>query len=286
MFFPDADPIGHRIRLANAAAPDAPQPWFTIVGVAPTVPQIAYSQSPESVVYVSLRGEPVPHRFASIIVRAEGDRASIVSLLREEVRKVDPDLPGYDIQTMDEVRANSRSLQSVLSAMFALLAGIALVLASVGLYAVTAHGVTQRTQEIGIRVALGAQSSQVVGLFVKRTAVQLVIGLLVGLAGTIVVGRLLSAAGAIPRAHRANRSAHSQPRQRAADRGDDGCQCLAGAGRGAGRSCRGVAIGVSEETMVLTKSELIASLHNEVRILLHLVSKVDRTKLDYRPTPK
>jgi ABC-type antimicrobial peptide transport system permease subunit len=140
---------------------------------------------------VSLRGEPAPHRFASIIARAAGDRASIVSLLREEVRNVDPDLPGYDIQTMDEVLARSRSLQSVLSAMFALLAGIAVLLASVGLYAVTAHGVTQRTQEIGIRVALGAQSSQVVRLFLKRTVVQLVIGLVVGLAGAIVVGRLL-----------------------------------------------------------------------------------------------
>src|SRR6202043_3263470 len=97
MFFPDADPIGQRIRLANAAAPNTPQPWFTIVGVAPTIPQLAYSQSPESVVYVSLRGEPAPHRFASIIARAEARRASIVSLLRDEVRNVDPDLPGDDL---------------------------------------------------------------------------------------------------------------------------------------------------------------------------------------------
>ena len=161
------------------------------MGIAPTVPQIAFSQSPEPVVYVSLRGEPAPHRFASIIARAEGDRGSVVSSLREAVRKVDPDLPGYYVQTMDEVLARSRFLQSVFSAMFALLAGIALLLATVGLYAVTAHGVTQRTQEIGIRVALGAQSPQVVWLFVRRTFVQLVIGLVVGLAGAIIVGRLL-----------------------------------------------------------------------------------------------
>jgi putative ABC transport system permease protein len=100
-------------------------------------------------------------------------------------------LPGYYVQTMDEVLARSRFLQSVFGAMFALLAGIALLLATVGLYAVTAHGVTQRTQEIGIRVALGAQSPQVVWLFVRRTFVQLVIGLVVGLAGAIIVGRLL-----------------------------------------------------------------------------------------------
>jgi putative ABC transport system permease protein len=191
MFFPNADPIGHRIRLVNTAAPNAPQPWFTIVGIAPTVPQIVFSKSPEPVVYVSLRGEPAPHRFASIIVRAEGDRASIVSLLREEVRKVDPDLPGYYVLTLDEVLAMSRSAQRVFGSLFTLLAGIALLLASVGLYAVTAHGVTQRTQEIGIRIALGAQSPQVVWLFVRRTLLQLAIGLLLGLAAAIVLGRLL-----------------------------------------------------------------------------------------------
>ena len=71
------------------------------------------------------------------------------------------------------------------------MAGIGLLLASVGLYAVIAHGITQRTQEIGIRVALGARSPQMVWLFVRRTFVQLAIGLVVGLAGAIVVGRLL-----------------------------------------------------------------------------------------------
>jgi putative ABC transport system permease protein len=191
MFFPDADPIGQRIRLANAAAPNAPQPWFTIVGVAPTVPQMVFRGNPEPVVYVSLRGEPAPHRFVSIIARAEGDRASIVSMLREAVQKVDPDLPGYYVRTMDEVLAMSRWRQSVLGSVFALVAGIALLLASVGLYGVIDHGINQRTQEIGIRVALGAQSSQVVWLFLRRTCVHLIIGLLVGLAGAIAAGRLL-----------------------------------------------------------------------------------------------
>jgi putative ABC transport system permease protein len=93
---------------------------------------------------------------------------------------------------MDDIVAMSRWPQRVFAAMFALLAGIALVLASVGLYAVTAHGVVQRTQEIGIRVALGARPTQVVWMFVKRTFVQLLIGVFVGLAGAIAVGRLLS----------------------------------------------------------------------------------------------
>jgi putative ABC transport system permease protein len=93
---------------------------------------------------------------------------------------------------MDELLAISRWPQRIFASVFALLAFIALLLASVGLYAVTAHGVTQRTQEIGIRVALGARSAQVVWLFVRRTFVQLLLGLAVGLAGAIAVGRLLT----------------------------------------------------------------------------------------------
>lgn len=191
MFFPDADPIGQRIRLANAAAPNAPQPWFTIVGVAPTVPQLVFRGSAGPVVYASLGAEPAPHRFVSIIARAQGDRASMVSMMREAVRTVDPDLPRYYVRTIDEVLATSRWRQRVLGSIFALAAAVALLLASVGLYAVIAHGITQRTQEIGIRVALGARSPQVVWLFVRRTVVHLLIGLIVGLAGAIVVGRLL-----------------------------------------------------------------------------------------------
>jgi putative ABC transport system permease protein len=118
-------------------------------------------------------------------------RAAIVALLRDEVRKVDPDLPAYFVKTMDEVLAMTRWQYRVFGSMFALLASMALHLASVGLYAATAHGVTQRTQEIGIRVALGAHSGHVVWLFVRRTLVHLTIGLLVGLAGAIAVGRML-----------------------------------------------------------------------------------------------
>jgi putative ABC transport system permease protein len=191
MFFPNTDPIGQRIRLVNAAAPSTPQPWFTIVGVSPTVPQVIFRGTEEAVAYVALRGEPAPHRFVSIIARAEGDRAAIVSALRGSVRAIDPDLPGYYVRTLDEVLATSRWRQSVLGSVFSLVAGIALLLASIGLYAVTSHGVTERTQEIGIRVALGARSPQVVWLFARRTLLQLLIGLFLGLAGAIAVGRAL-----------------------------------------------------------------------------------------------
>lgn len=191
MFFPDADPLGHRIRLTNAAAPTMPVPWVTIVGVSPTVPQFVAGPEPEPVVYVTVRGEPTPHRFASVIVRGSSGAAAATAAMREEVRKVDRDLPGYFIMTMDQMLAAARMPQQVFGAIFALLAAMALLLAAVGLFAVTAAGVTQRTQEIGVRMALGAQSAQVMWLFMRRTIIQVGLGLAIGSGGVVVLGPML-----------------------------------------------------------------------------------------------
>jgi putative ABC transport system permease protein len=192
MFFPNQQAIGQRIRLTNAAAPNAPRPWFTIVGIAPTIPQILDQRDPEPVAYSYIPSEPAPHRLVSIIARTDGDPAAVVRLMRETVQKVDPALPGYFVQTMDDVVANTRWPFRVFGSMFALLAAMALVLASVGLYALTAHGVVQRTQEIGVRMALGARSSALVWMFVRRTMVHLIVGVAIGLLGAVAAGRMLA----------------------------------------------------------------------------------------------
>ncbi len=191
MFFPDGNAIGHRIRLANAAVPGTPQPWLEIVGVSPTIPQFVGATEPEPVVYVPVRGEPAPHRFASVIARGDADVATTIKNLREEIRHVDPDIAGYFVQTMDQLLASGRWPIRVFGSIFGLLAAIALLLASVGLYAVTAHGVAQRTQEIGVRTALGAPAGAVVWSFVKQTVWYLGIGLVVGTGGAFMASRLL-----------------------------------------------------------------------------------------------
>ena len=130
---------------------------------------------PDPVAYIPLRSQAPG--FAMLMIRAAGDAASLTSLMREEVRAIDPDLPIFDIKTMDQQLAQARWPFRVFGSMFAIFALIALALSAVGLYAVTAYSVAQRTQEIGVRMALGAQAPQVWWLVVRRGLVQLAIGL-------------------------------------------------------------------------------------------------------------
>lgn len=185
-FFPQDDPIGKQITLMldNRSAPYS----VTVVGVSPTVRQSQMSE-PGPVVYVPYKASP--NAAMSLIVRTSLDAGVASSMLREEVRALDADLPVFEIRTMDQVISYMLWLSRVFGTMFAVFAGIALVLAAVGLYAVTAYSVTQRTKEIGIRTALGAQRAQVYWLILRRAAVHVTIGLILGLAGAYSVLGLL-----------------------------------------------------------------------------------------------
>jgi len=141
------------------------------------------------VVYLPYRSDP--QRFLTLLVRTPGDPAGVTPLLREEMRAIEPDLPLTQIQTMDQLMAQQRWPFRVFGSMFAVFAVIALVLSAVGLYAVTAYSVTQRSAEIGVRMALGAQPDDVMWLVLRRSLVQLGIGLPIGVAGAFGVGRLL-----------------------------------------------------------------------------------------------
>ena len=189
MYFPSDDPIGRRIKIA----PDivvGPEPvWMTIVGVSPNVRQRAAQEpNPDAVVYVPYRSLPQP--FMMMIVRAQGEPSALAAPMREEVRALDADLPLFGIRTLDESLAQQRWPFRIFGTMFAMFATIALVLSAVGLYAITAYSVAQRTQEIGVRMALGAQSAQVWWLVIRRSLVQLAVGLAIGIAGAFGVGKL------------------------------------------------------------------------------------------------
>jgi putative ABC transport system permease protein len=192
MHFPGEDPLGRRIRLTDSTPQAQPPPPVdaTIVGIVPTVRQRNFSEpDPDPVVYLPYRADP--QRFMFLVVRGTGDAGRLTSLVREEMRIVEPDVPLFRIQTMDDLLAQQRWALRTFGSMFAMFAVIALVLSAVGLYAVTAYSVTQRTAEIGVRMALGAQAGQVMWLVLRRALIQLAIGLPLGVAGAFGVGQLL-----------------------------------------------------------------------------------------------
>jgi putative ABC transport system permease protein len=193
-YFPNDDPIGKRIALIDSTPAGQRSPWATIVGVAPTIRERSLQEAPEgvSVVYIP-NVQNVAHRNGSyILVRAHADPGQLTAQLRQEIFALDPDLPLSDIATMDELLAQQRWPERVYGSMFAAFAALALVLAGVGLYAVTAYSVTQRTSEIGVRLALGAQPQHIVWLVVRRLVVHMAVGLAMGLAGAVAVGTLLA----------------------------------------------------------------------------------------------
>jgi putative ABC transport system permease protein len=143
------------------------------------------------VVYLPYFAGPDMGRGISVIVRTPGETAPAVPLIRQAVLALDPDIPVFNVRTMDELLAQRRWQYRVFGGMFAVFAIVALLLAAVGLYAVMAYSVTQRRQEIGVRMVLGAQPKEVVWLFLRRAFVLVGVGLAIGLAGAFGVGRLL-----------------------------------------------------------------------------------------------
>jgi predicted permease len=192
-YFGTEDPIGKRIRLTDDTPAGQQSAWATVVGLSPNIRQRGGMRSPDPdpVVYVPHEQVAVAPRGAAILVRGRSDPGPLTAQLRKEIFAVDPDMPLANIRTMDQNLEAQRWDVRVFGTMFTVFAGIAIVLATVGLYAVTAYSVTQRTQEIGVRMALGAQAEQVRWLILKRGLIQLGIGLTIGLAGAFGVGRLL-----------------------------------------------------------------------------------------------
>jgi putative ABC transport system permease protein len=189
-FFAGEEPIGRRIRFMTGPDLNVPGPWMTIAGVAASIRQDDIrSVDLTAVVYRPLAiASPTS---AAIAIRTTGDPSALTAAVREAARELDPDQPLFDIRPLNEIVRRARMPHQIFGSLFAIFAVIALALASVGVYAITAYGVAQRTQEIGVRVALGAQAAQIRWLVLRAAVAQIATGLTLGLLAAWAVSRVI-----------------------------------------------------------------------------------------------
>ena len=188
-YFQDEDPIGKRIRWARNPQIE----WITIVGVVGDVKHFGLDVPEEPALYSPYTQINPWKRWMSIAARTQGDPAGAAQALKQEIWKVDSQLPVTKVETMNEVAASSFAARRFNMTLLSLFAGLALVLAAIGIYGVMSNAVTQRTHEIGIRRALGAQTIDVLKLVIRNGMSLVIVGVAVGLAGAFALTRLMTA---------------------------------------------------------------------------------------------
>jgi len=188
-WFPNQDPIGRQLRLLDKAG--EPPKWSTVVGIVrPVVYERLTNRRPIPAAYFP--ADQVLTRFMSVMVRTKTDPAKFSNLVRNTVLAVNKDLPIYRVLTMEEVVAQSFWDRRFFSTLFTIFAGLALFLASLGLYGVMAYSVRQRTQEIGVRMALGAQTGDVLRLVTGQGLRLVITGLVIGFVSAFFLAKLLA----------------------------------------------------------------------------------------------
>src|ERR1700756_2150484 len=191
-FFPNQSPVGQYMQIGGV--PDDEVPWMEIVGVVGDVKQALNGDAPAEY-YIPYRqaDKILPAPAVSLIVRTESNPQALATSVQHVVHQIDPNQPVAKIRTMEDNIADSLSEPRFRTVLLTLFAGIALALAGIGIFSVMAYTVTQRTREIGVRVALGASRSQIFGLTLGYTLRLTAIGVVIGMAAAFILTRYVSA---------------------------------------------------------------------------------------------
>jgi putative ABC transport system permease protein len=184
-YWPHQDPVGQHLRRGQRG------PWATIVGVVGHVKHSALvGDSDKGVYYYPLYQTGIPYNF--FVAKTDANPLSLADAIREAVRAVDPNQPVHDLKSMDQRIAESLGPQRFALRLLGFFAAVAVLLAALGLYGVISYTVTQRTQEIGIRMALGAERGQLLGLVIGQALRLALAGVVVGAVVAVALARLLS----------------------------------------------------------------------------------------------
>ncbi|MGH9753692.1 MAG: ABC transporter permease [Blastocatellia bacterium] len=187
--FPGENPIGKRIDPSIGVGDGAP-PMREIIGVVADSRSRRLGAEPEPEVYLHIPQVPSTGSL-TLILRAQTEPMSLVTAARQEIMKLDRNAPIYDIKPFNEYVSDSVAQPRFNSALLGVFAGVALLLTAIGLYGVIAYSITQRTQEIGIRMALGARAGDVLKLIIGQGMTLVLIGVALGLGGAFAVTRLM-----------------------------------------------------------------------------------------------
>jgi putative ABC transport system permease protein len=193
-YWDGTDPIGTRIGVPGPPPRPGQPPttsWFTIVGVVGDVRQFGLAQETVAQVYLPLTQSPFGIA-GQVLVRTAGDPAAFGNTLRDTVHAVDPLQPVENVQTLEDLRSDALAAPRLTATLLGVFAGVALLVTLAGIGGVIATSVQQRTKEFGLRMALGARRDSVLTMVIRQGLVLVVIGLVLGVAGALAAGRVLS----------------------------------------------------------------------------------------------
>jgi predicted permease len=187
-FWADGDAVGKRLKQGG---PEANNPWVTIVGVVGDVRQYSLDAvAPRVAVYEPDSQNPDSGMY--LVLRTDGNTSGVASAAKAEVQAMDPNVPLFDVKMMDKRLSESLARRRFSMLLLLVFAGVALFLATVGIYGVVSYSVTQRSHEIGVRMALGAQRQDVLRMMVVQGMKPALVGLGTGLAAAFILTRFMA----------------------------------------------------------------------------------------------